>query len=750
MQNILENISILLSKSQKLSVKDHEIDSNFHAECRLPLENFQIKVEGLGELKFPLDQKSIQDLIHLSSKAKFGLREKTLLDETVRNTQEISSDKLEVIVDSSALEQMLSQMADTLGLDQHCKLIPHLHNLLIYEPEQFFNPHQDSEKLENMVATLVVVLPSTHIGGNLLIEHGKKKYLFSSENIDEQQTQCVAFYSDCKHAVEKIKQGYRIALTYNLTLQSKKRFETQKANLNLQKAIQAYFNTDREDSEQDDQSEPQKLIYFLDHSYTEHSLRWDMLKGTDRHSAAMLYTVAKALHLVPHLALVEIHQSWTTDENEYKPKIDELIEEETNLSYWVDSENKKLPFKTYYVSDDEICCTKETAEFEPIDSNYEGYMGNYGDTMDYWYRRAAVVLWRESDQIPMQFMLDAEGAIDTLLRQTYSLGNEQLVLNIIQQAGTYLSEADPDNEKNIFCKLVDIVCYIKNADIAFSIVSNFRWNILNNHEVISSFIKLQNQYGVNWCEKLLIHWKENKSYYNLLRLDNLDAFIVEWLKIGGDKQILEILLNQQFKTLCDQDKESLRGEKPARLQKNLPQKIQLFQQLLVACGIAEHFSILEKVIQYLISSSQLYTEESLAKLFFNLQEIVQPHLWKYYATLKTHLIAEIQEKIALGKRFEDDWSILIKLPCSCEHCKTAQAFLSSKTEKSKIWPIVMEIRKHIFNVFEDMGLPVDLSVEKKGSPHKLVIVKNEKLHQEAQRRWDALNAYHKRLTNHSL
>jgi hypothetical protein len=55
--------------------------------------------------------------------------------------------------------------------------------MLIYKEGQFFDKHQDSEKLENMIASLVIILPSPHIGGNLVITHGKKSHSFSSENI---------------------------------------------------------------------------------------------------------------------------------------------------------------------------------------------------------------------------------------------------------------------------------------------------------------------------------------------------------------------------------------------------------------------------------------------------------------------------------------------------------------------------------------------------------------------------------------
>ena len=40
-----------------------------------------------------------------------------------------------------------------------------------------------------------------------------------------------------------------------------------------------------------------------------------------------------------------------------------------------------------------VCASTPSADLKPYDSEYTGYMGNYGNTMDHWYRRAAVVVW---------------------------------------------------------------------------------------------------------------------------------------------------------------------------------------------------------------------------------------------------------------------------------------------------------------------------------------------------------------------
>jgi hypothetical protein len=45
------------------------------------------------------------------------------------------------------------------------------------------------------------------------------------------------------------------------------------------------------------------------------------------------------------------------------------------------------------IGDAEVCATTGSADLPPYASEYEGYMGNYGNTMDRWYRRAALVVW---------------------------------------------------------------------------------------------------------------------------------------------------------------------------------------------------------------------------------------------------------------------------------------------------------------------------------------------------------------------
>src|SRR5262249_57664281 len=45
------------------------------------------------------------------------------------------------------------------------------------------------------------------------------------------------------------------------------------------------------------------------------------------------------------------------------------------------------------VDGNEVCASPPPGDLEPYSSEYEGYMGNWGNTLDRWYHRAAVIVW---------------------------------------------------------------------------------------------------------------------------------------------------------------------------------------------------------------------------------------------------------------------------------------------------------------------------------------------------------------------
>jgi 2OG-Fe(II) oxygenase superfamily len=174
-------------------------------------------VVGVGAVSLPLSQRTADRLRAVAKPARYGLREKTLLDPRVRDTWEIG--KRQIKLDERhwqrTLDRKLPLIARDLGVPQGAALRAELHNLLVYEPGQFFAPHQDSEKADGMIGSLVVLLPSDARGGALVIEHHDEKVSYRGS---PKQIVLVAFYADCRHEVRPVTSGYRAALTFNLFL----------------------------------------------------------------------------------------------------------------------------------------------------------------------------------------------------------------------------------------------------------------------------------------------------------------------------------------------------------------------------------------------------------------------------------------------------------------------------------------------------------------------------------------------------
>jgi len=156
-----------------------------------------------------------------------------------------------------------------------------------------------------MFATLVVCLPSRHEGGTLIVSHdGLARQVEFGGAGAEFNVQYAAFYADCQHEIRPLESGYRLCLTYNLTLarsRGKKRI-----------AAPTYGPTIAAISELLGDwcagAAAEKLAVTLDHHYTQNGLSIDKLKGIDRARAEVLFEAAEQANCVAHLALVTLWQ----------------------------------------------------------------------------------------------------------------------------------------------------------------------------------------------------------------------------------------------------------------------------------------------------------------------------------------------------------------------------------------------------------------------------------------------------------
>src|SRR6266568_2749066 len=361
----------------------------FSVQLSVPARDVRLAVAGAGPIGFPVKMPQAKRMIASARPARFGRSEQTLMDLSVRDTWEITPDQ--VTMTGLDWDAILAEVRDGLGLPAGARLRAEPHALLVYGKGQFFLPHQDSEKDDAMIGTLVVSLPSSHTGGELVIEHNDKTVTYQASPTE---VSVAAFYADCRHEVKPVRTGYRVTFTCNLLLDSDPAGEVPvEPSAEAARYLTEHFTTRVSRWKGDDQEPPNWLVYLLDHEYTQRGLSWDRLKGADAERAALLRAAAEDAGCEAVLALTEIKETWDTEPGRRGRGVDltYIITSELTLSWWTGVPSGE-PI-SLYVPDEQVCASTPSADLKPYDSEYTGYMGNYGNTMDRWYRRAAIVVW---------------------------------------------------------------------------------------------------------------------------------------------------------------------------------------------------------------------------------------------------------------------------------------------------------------------------------------------------------------------
>ncbi|KAF9777669.1 hypothetical protein IL306_004345 [Fusarium sp. DS 682] len=234
-----------------------------------------LTIEGDRLISLPLKEDDAQAIKSICQQAPFGHGNKTIVDTSVRNTWELDASKFN-LVNKGWTQYFCSRLLRDTARELGFNLEAEPHKLLLYEPGSFFKPHKDSEKKKGMIGTLVVCLPSQHEGGDVCLSFGSQKECLSTAQNSKFDLTTMSWYSDVTHEVKELTSGYRLVLTYKL-------FATEKnepsASTILQqtqhlKSMLTRFRTDF--------PQVHRLLYPLDHLYTQSSLCLKNLKGRDR------------------------------------------------------------------------------------------------------------------------------------------------------------------------------------------------------------------------------------------------------------------------------------------------------------------------------------------------------------------------------------------------------------------------------------------------------------------------------------
>jgi len=711
-------------------------------------EDLALSVKGVGPITFPVSKATVRKLRSVARPAKYGKGTATIEDRRVRDSWVVpkSRVKLDGRRWRKTLGPQLEAIHADLGLPAGTRLRARLHDLLVYEEGQFFLAHQDTEKTDTMVATLVVVLPSVFEGGESVITHGDATVVEAARS--RSKLTFLAFYADCRHEVRPVTRGHRVALTYALELIGEPAPapwspEAQEA---LAELVEEHFATEVLVGWRGEQAVPDRWVYLLDHEYTPRTLSWRKLKGRDAEVAAALREAAEDGEHDIFLATAEVHEKWmcepeqrgrwdggwgghygdrrTVSEGEHPPLI-ELHDESVVLDHWIDGDGERTGEAASAVTRGELLWGMEHGELTPFELEHEGYMGNYGDTVDRWYHRAAIVLRPRSRAFIARAKHDPDYALETIgtrLDDNDRSGAVELAEQLLPYWPTLANRAPG-------AAVLRTAAGFDDGSLAKAFLAPL--SLADASDPIG-LRALAEAYGIDFLQTCVGGWRERGGYRCLSSDEQLpwlgalaelatgDPMDTDWVHAELERSVEWV--RQALVATDSSQPPSWRGRAHRAL---VPALADLFQ----ASVSMQAEDLVRPVREVLVQSPESELASRVAML-----EAMQERLGKdgfaaaSLPDLARKLVGAIEEQLARPERDPNDWSITTPWDCAgCDLCPELRAFLASPDEQALEWPLAKRHRQHIHRRLDSHELPVTHVTRRQGRPYTLVLRKTDEL-----------------------
>src|SRR3954468_22996055 len=364
-----------------------------------------LEVEGVGPVALPLLPIQARELIGVAEPAPYGRGEQTVIDPAVRRCWQIGPDRVRIRGRHwvRTLDTILARVAEGLGVD--APITAEFYKLLLYDEGSFFVGHRDTEKAPGMFATLVVALPSSFAGGELVVRHKGREVRLDLRCDDPAEAAFAAFYADCVHEVLPVTQGCRLTLVYNLVRGGRGRPPEPPDYAGEQARVAALLQAWCYAKRRPNDACPEKLVYPLEHAYTPAELGFAALKGADAAVAGVLTAAARQAQCDLHLALLTVEESgaaeysdsygsrrgrwarWGAEEDEFEAG--EVFDRSMTLSNWQRPDGGASTLGDIPVEAEEFSPPDACDDLAPDEEHFLEATGNEGASFERTYRRAA-------------------------------------------------------------------------------------------------------------------------------------------------------------------------------------------------------------------------------------------------------------------------------------------------------------------------------------------------------------------------
>jgi hypothetical protein len=371
-------------------------------------------------------------------------------------------------------------------------------------------------------------------------------------------------------------------------------------------------------------------------------------------------------------------------------------------------------------------------------------MGNWGNTLDRWYHRAAVVVWPRDQAFANRAETSPAWALDELAAMASAgdvPGAQAAAATLEPFWDGALRTRTPEERgrvSGLLGKALRAADPVAEAETAAMLLRPFRIENLTD-AYVDSFGKIADRYGQRWTADLLRTWfGGDQPAWAYGGGQVRPQWVTEWLPglcarlhaSGSARGVAaQRLLDLAWEWLGKDIGTGLASSSPSYRDKKLGDLGEPLASVLTAAAAIEAASTRDTVSGYIREAQDTVTALEMSALRA-VAELPRDGTRgdAGFGDLAADCAARLRARLARPQRAPGDWSI--ELPaggCTCDLCDTLRVFAEDKSRRTFEWPLAKERRQHVHSRIDAAELPVTHVTRRQGRPYTLVLTKTDAL-----------------------
>ena len=720
-----------------------------------------MRVRPVGTIAFPILETQVRSLIDAAERAPYGRGPDTVLDPSVRDCWQIGANRVQLSGAGwqKTMRSILESVTDGLGCPRK-SLRAKLYKLLVYEQGGFFSEHRDTEKVDGMVATLVVGLPIAGSGGELVIRHLDRETTVDLQANEPGELAYAAFYADCVHRTNPVESGHRVSLVYNLIVKASDRPPlpgppnySAHANV-ISEILSKWAETGHG---------PNKIVWLLEHGYSQIGLSQAALKGLAEAVGQTLARAAEQSGCVLQRATLSIHETCLPVEVSYGRygrrtdvtgrsfPIEEVYYSSCLLEAWGEPDLTGSELPAIPLLSEEALPEGGLDDAEPDEQILFEASGNEGVSLERSYRRAAFVLWPRSKEVSVIAASSVDAAIKYVERMLAGgdgpVTGPDLVAQLIdswprqQREFSWSPEPIPDQSDRSLPKMLGVLSRVADETQA----TRFLCEVVakqydpKTDKALTRFLRtaepatLAQFFPAFMQANVPLRPRDALALLARLRATKPSRVTSDWEgMLGGAMQAAIEALPEAFAPTLPEGEPEWRRPKPQALDAESVRDLfavclglELHSEAERAAGVVSRYpkqvDPCRTIPDALKSLSQANPEFARSRAFNS--------LWHYSSRC-------LLERSATPPEAPKDQRIEAPFRCDNEHCEELKAFCLDREATTKRFKAAQYVRSHIEMIIRQANLDIEFRTESYSRPYTLVCEKVPK-------------SYHRRVEVHA-